>query len=106
MSAFTRVSTRYGRNAGPPGRAARAPDYAVARWRRATAPSGLRIKPRLAPRRALRVTREFDPVMQPERPVLPELDLERLQPVAGPIRRSWNRSNREFRRREGDRLLE
>src|ERR1700730_14931427 len=35
-----------------------------------------RIKPGLAPGRRRRIAGEFDPVMQPERPVLPELDRE------------------------------
>src|SRR5712692_4702332 len=65
-----------------------------------------RIEPRLAPRRVQRVAAEFDPVMQPERPVLPELDQERPEAIAGPIRRSWYGANHEFRGEERDRLLE
>src|SRR5262245_13591543 len=44
--------------------------------------------------------------MEPERAVLPELDRERLQAVAGPIRWSWNRSNGELGCHECDRFLE
>src|SRR5260370_21868755 len=74
--------------------------------KRANGSSGLRIKPRLAPRRAGCVAGELDPVMQAERPVLPELHDQGLQAVAGPIRRSWDRSDRKFRRGQRDRLLE
>src|SRR5262249_54192777 len=48
-----------------------------------------RIEPRLAPRRARRLAGELDPVVQAERAVLPKLDRERRQAVAGPIR--WSR---------------
>src|SRR5215510_1088277 len=65
-----------------------------------------RIEPRLAPRRAERVADEFDPVVQAERPVLPELDGQRLEAVAGPIWRPRNRSDRELGGIERDRLLE
>src|SRR5262252_2836156 len=65
-----------------------------------------RIKPHLAPRRAGRVAAELHPVVQPERPVLPELDLHRLQPVAGPVRRPRDGSHYELGGDERDRLLE
>src|SRR5215475_8045514 len=44
--------------------------------------------------------------MQTERPVMPELDRQREEAIAGPIRRAWNRSHRVFRGVERDRLLE
>src|SRR6476659_6948516 len=49
-----------------------------------------RIQPRLLPGCARRLAPEFDAVVQPEWPVLPELDHEWLQAVAGPMGRSWN----------------
>src|SRR5712691_7825906 len=65
-----------------------------------------RIEPRLAPRRARRLAGELDPVVQPEWPVLPELDQERRQAVAGPIRRPRYGSDGELGGEERDRLLE
>src|SRR5262249_14999381 len=64
-----------------------------------------RIEPRLMPGRLERFASELHPVMQPEWPVLPELDQEGPEAVAGPIRRSWNRPNGTFRRVKRDGLL-
>src|SRR5262249_61658720 len=44
--------------------------------------------------------------MQAERALLPELDQEWSQAVAGPVWRSWNRTDCEFRGVKRDRLLE
>ena len=46
-----------------------------------------RIQPRLAPGCARCLAPELDAVVQPERPVLPELDRQRHEAVAGPVRR-------------------
>ena len=58
--------------------------------------------PRLAQRRAA----ELDAVVQAERPVVPELDRDRHDAVAGPVRRARHGAERVFRRVERDRLLE
>ena len=55
---------------------------------------------------AERVAAELDPVMQAERPVVPELDLHRHDAVAGPVRRARHGAERVFRAVERDRLLE
>src|SRR5215471_14357709 len=65
-----------------------------------------RVKPRLVPGRAGGLAAEFDAVVQAERPVVPELDRQREEAIAGPIRRARNRSERVFRGVERDRLLE
>src|SRR5262245_1714844 len=52
------------------------------------------VKTRLAPRGARGVAAKLDPVVQPERPVVPELDRQRGQTIAGPVWRPWNRSDR------------
>ena len=46
-----------------------------------------RIKPRLAPRRARPLAAELDAVVQPERPVLPELDAHWNDSKTRPVRR-------------------
>src|SRR3982075_969692 len=65
-----------------------------------------RVKARLAPWRAGGLAAKFDPIVQPERAVVPELDGQRNQTVAGPMRRPRDRSDGEFCRVERDRLLE
>src|SRR4029079_12757063 len=65
-----------------------------------------RIEPFLAPRRRRARTGEGDAVVQPERPLLPELDLLRDDAEARPVRRPRHRGYAEFRRVEGHRLLE
>ena len=65
-----------------------------------------RVEPRLAPRCASVLAAELDAVVQPVGPILPEFHRQRQQTIARPVRRPWNRSNGEFRRRERDRLLE
>src|SRR5262249_33507116 len=65
-----------------------------------------RIEPRLLPGRLERFAPELDPVMQPEWPVLPELDQEWPEAIAGPIRRPWNRPNGKLCGVKRDRLLE
>src|SRR4051794_20811875 len=69
-----------------------------------TAPS--RIHPRLAPRSAERVAAEFDAVVQTERPVMPELDGDRHDAIAGPVRRARHGADRVFGRMQHHRLLE
>src|SRR5262245_52703750 len=64
------------------------------------------IEPRLAPRCARRSAAKLDAVVQPIGAILPELDDQGYQPVSNPVRRTWNRSNRELRHRSGERLLE
>src|SRR5438034_8834847 len=66
----------------------------------------LRIEPRFAPGRVERFAVEFEPIMQPELPLFPELDQERPQTVAGPVRRSRDRPEGKFRGIERDRFLE
>src|SRR6266511_6220406 len=66
----------------------------------------LRVEPRLAPGRVEPLAAEFEPIMQPERPLVPELDQERPQAVAGPVRRSRDRPEGKFRGVERDRFLE
>src|SRR6266536_550517 len=66
----------------------------------------LRVEPRLAQGRVERFAVEFEPIMQPERPLFPELDQERPQAGAGPVRRSRDRPEGKVRGVERDRLLE
>src|SRR5919197_62700 len=66
----------------------------------------LRIEPRLDPWRADIGAAEFDALVQPERPVAPELHGQRHDPVAAPIRRPRHGTDRIFRRIERDRLFE
>src|SRR5262245_34502964 len=47
-----------------------------------------RIEPRLGPRRVEPLAPELDAVMQPKRPVLPELHDHGHDPVAAPVRRT------------------
>src|SRR4051794_2252071 len=49
---------------------------------------------------------EDQPVMQAERPILPELDGDRCDTVAGPVGRAGHLADGVLRRVEGDRLLE
>src|SRR5262249_59210241 len=64
------------------------------------------IETRLAPGPVERFTPELEPVMQAERALLPELDQEWSQAVAGPVWRSWDRADCEFCGVKRDRLLE
>src|SRR5436853_4547925 len=61
--------------------------FRIARSAASLGRPGLREKPLLAPR--LAVAGEQHAIMQPERPVLPELDPLRPEPEAGPMR--WPR---------------
>src|SRR5262249_42139974 len=65
-----------------------------------------RIEPRLAPRRARRLAGALDPVGEAERAVLPKLDRERRQAVAGPIRWSRYGPDGELGGEQRDRLFE
>src|SRR5215469_18953340 len=65
-----------------------------------------RIEPRLAPWLALAAAVENDSVVQPIGTVLPELDHQRLEPIARPVGGARNRSDRKLCHVEGDRLLE
>src|SRR4029077_3712828 len=65
-----------------------------------------RIEPSLAPGPIERFATELEPVMPPERPLLPELDPKRPQAIASPVRRSWDGSQGESRGVVRDRLLE
>src|SRR5262245_6123389 len=69
-------------------------------------PRDLRVEPGRVPWCARRLATEFDPVVQPVRPVVPELDDERQQTIAGPLRRPWNGPQREPGGVERDRLLQ
>src|SRR5665213_437872 len=64
------------------------------------------IQPRFRPRAAGRVALEHDAIMQPERPVVPELDLRRHDAIARPVWRSRHGANGVFRGVERDRFLE
>src|SRR6185437_13166842 len=65
-----------------------------------------RIKPRLVPGCAETVAPEHNTVVQAERALLPELDRDRHDPVAGPIGRTRDFADGIFRRIDGDRLFE
>jgi len=69
-------------------------------------PLSSRIKPRLAPGLTESCAAELDPIMQPERPILPELHDQGQEAIAGPIRRSRNGTSHEFRSVERNRPLE
>ena len=69
-------------------------------------PLSSRIKPRLAPGLTESSTAELDPIMQAERPILPELHDQGQEAIAGPIRRSRNGTSHEFRTVERNRPLE
>src|SRR3954447_1802681 len=64
----------------------------------------LRIQPRLLP--ALAASRELDPVVKPEGPVLPELERDRNNAEAGPVGRARHLADRVLRGIEGYRLFE
>src|SRR5690606_33380039 len=65
-----------------------------------------RIEARLHPRRRRSGAPELHPIMQPERPVVPEFHLYWHHAEARPIRRAWNIPNRVFGRIERDSLLQ
>ena len=69
-------------------------------------PLSSRIKPRLPPGLTESCAAELDPIMQLERPILPELHDQGQEAVAGPIRRSRNGTSHEFRSVERNRPLE
>src|SRR5918997_4470392 len=62
------------------------------------------VEPRLAP--ALAGSRENEPVVKPERPVLPKLDRDRCDAVAGPVGRAGDLADGVLGGVERDRLLE
>src|SRR5882724_11098948 len=64
------------------------------------------IEPRLAPRLPGSAAAELDAIVQPIRPILPEFDDQRQQPVAGPVGRPRDGSNREFGHLNSNCLLE
>src|SRR5262249_56272905 len=66
----------------------------------------LGIEPRLGPRRIGRRTPEYDAVVQAERAVVPELELERRDAPAAPARRPRYLADEMFRRDHSDRLFE
>src|SRR5487761_355365 len=66
----------------------------------------LRVEPRLGPRRAHAVAGKGDAVVQPERPLLPELDLGRHDPIADPMRRPRYRADCKFGGKARNRLFE
>src|SRR6186997_2351156 len=55
-----------------------------------------RVQPRLAPRAAKPLAPELDAVMQPERPVLPELDAHGHDAIARPVGWPRHRADRKF----------
>src|SRR5215208_4177680 len=65
-----------------------------------------RIEPRLDPWRAQVIAPEMDAVMQPERPVMPELHDERNDTVAAPIRGAGHGADDIFCGESADRLFE
>src|ERR687889_2028582 len=62
------------------------------------------VEPRLAP--ALAGSGEHEPVVEPERPVLPELHRDRCDAVAGPVGRAGNLADGVLGGVERDCLLE
>src|ERR1043165_768590 len=67
---------------------------------------GLRIEPRLQPWSVGSVAAEFDAVVQPERAVVPELELRGMDAPAAPAGRAWHLADDVFGRDHGNRLLE
>src|SRR5579862_1830563 len=65
-----------------------------------------RIKPRLAPWLPFAAAAKHDAVIQPIGPVLPELDGQRLEPIARPVGRARDRPHRKLGHGKRDRLLE
>src|SRR5688572_33023934 len=68
--------------------------------------TSLRIEPRLAPRRALRVAVKFDAFVQPERSVFPELHCHWNNSISRPVRRPRHPPDRELGGVERHRFLE
>src|SRR5262245_53460982 len=64
-----------------------------------------RVHAHFDPRLAESRTPELDAVVQAEGPVVPELDRDRHDAVARPVRRARHRANRVFRGVNGDRLF-
>src|SRR5262249_39563878 len=65
-----------------------------------------RIKPRLAPRAPWVIALELHAIMETEWPLLPELDGNWHNPIAGPVGRPRNVTDGVFRGIYGHRLLE
>src|SRR4051794_22269373 len=80
---------------------------AGARWGRQVWPAqDSWIEPRLGPGTAGRLAAEFDTVVQPERAVVPELELGRRDAPAAPAGRTGHLADHVLCRNQRDRLLE